>query len=74
MAVYYKIDGSNCYYTNENKSGYTELTRAISSSESSPAYNHNVVVELYDNKFILPAESNYLFSGATNTTFNDMNK
>ena len=67
--VYYKLDRNNLYYTNESKSGYT--LRPDNATLSTSKY---VIVELYNDKFELPANSAYLFIGATNTTFNDTDK
>lgn len=67
--VYIHVDGSTIYYTNEAKEGYT--LRPEYSQDSGGKF---VVVELYNNKFILPENSSYLFYNATNTSFNDMNK
>ena len=67
--VYYKIDGNNCYFTNEQKTGYTLHTAGDTVTE-----NKYVTIELYNNKFVLPENSSYLFSYASNTTFNDIDK
>lgn len=61
--VYYKIDGNNIYYTNENKSGYTEW-----SNQSNVASGKNVIVELYNGSFAIPSFSEDMFSGMTNTS------
>ena len=71
--VYYKIDGSNCYYSNEFKGGYKYWSNP-GSITGSPSYNRNIIIELYNNKFILPGSCRLLFAGITNTTFNDMDK
>ena len=68
--VYYKIDGDNCYYTNENKSGYTLRPEG---SQTIPG-SKNVIIELYNNKFVFPGDARYLFMKATNTAFNDIDK
>ena len=67
--VYYKIDGDNCYYTNENKSGYT-----LRSPTNYISREKIVIIELYNDKFILPENSSHLFQTCNNITFNDMNK
>lgn len=67
--VYYKIDDSKCYYTNENKEGYILRTDA-----AQVTYDVQIIIELYNDKFILPENSSYLFYRCTNTTFNDIDK
>ena len=67
--IYYKIDGQNVYCTNEQKDGYTLHQDGISSFN-----DKNVIIELYNDKFILPENSPFLFYGCTNSTFNDMDK
>ena len=68
--VYYKIDGDRVYYTNEHKSGYT-LRDQYDHEITNSRY---VTVELYNDKFELPANSSYLFYCASNNTFNDTDK
>ena len=73
--VYYRKDGSTIYYRNGWASGYTirpnwdpmDVNTQVSSSK-------NVIIELVDDKFILPYNSSYLVAGAVNSTFNDMDK
>ena len=67
--VYYKLNGDNCYYTNENKTGYT-----LRSDRSQISNAKNIIIELYNDKFILPNDSSYLFYYAKNTSFNDIDK
>ena len=67
--VYYKIDGDNIYYTNENKTGYTLRT-----ASSDVTTNKTVIIELYNDKFVFPVDSSKLFWKANNETFNDMDK
>ena len=70
--IYYKIDGDNLYYTNENKTGYTLLpwnTVSVIGSNGK-----NIIIELWGGKFRLREDSENLFFHALNTTFNDMDK
>ena len=62
-AVYYKISGNNVYFTNENKSDYTERGRS-----ESVASGKNVIVELYNGSFILTEYADNMFRGMTNTS------
>ena len=84
-SIYYKKSGDNLYYTNENKTGYYlyvpyNLDDSGSATEFNalkkycPSYERNVIIELYNNKFILPSDSRWLFFYSTNTEFNDMDK
>jgi len=84
-SIYYKKSGDNLYYTNENKTGYYlyvpyNLDDSGSATEFNalkkycPSYKRNVIIELYNNKFILPSDSRWLFFYSTNTEFNDMDK
>ena len=70
VLVYYKIDGDNLYYTNENKSGYAEWNPY--QSTGAPAYialNKNVIVELTNGQFTFQAVSDYMFAYCLNTSF-----
>lgn len=67
--VYYRVDGSNIYYTNEAKTGYE-----LRSTDSRVSANRAVTIELYNDKFILPAISSNLFSSAVNTSFDNIDK
>ena len=62
--VYYKIDGNDIYYTNEEKVGYT-----LRDQDSNISRYKNVIIELYNDKFIFPQYSGDLFNGALNTSF-----
>jgi hypothetical protein len=72
--VYYKISGETCYYTNENKSGYSLFVASSETYPPSPSTRCNVVIELYNNKFVFPTNARGLFILAKNTSFNDMDK
>ena len=66
--VYYKVDGSNVYVTNQNKSGYTLLNQ--DDTNIHVGEGKNVLVEAYDNKFVLPKNPSSIFYGSTNSSFN----
>lgn len=68
--VYYKIDGTNCYYTNEPKDGYS--TNGI--GYIAVASGKNIIIELYNDKFVFPERAHCLFEGCTNLEFNDIDK
>ena len=70
--IYYKVDGDNLYYTNENKTGYTLLPERPSSVIGSNG--KNIIIELWDGKFRLREDSGSLFIYSLNTAFNDMDK
>ena len=72
--VYYKLSGVNCFYTNEAKSGYTLYDKANFQHDASPTIGYQTVIELYNNKFILPENSYQLFYHSSSTSFNDMDK
>ena len=63
--VYYKIDGNNIYYTNEAKSGY-EL---LDSHHERVSLGKEVIIELYNDKFIFPENAWCLFTQCTNSEF-----
>ena len=68
--VYYKIDGNNIYYCNEQKDGYSALihtTPPISNGK-------NLIIDYIDNKFILPSNSSGLCYGITNSNLNETYK
>ena len=73
--VYYRNDGNTVYYRNGQASGYKirpnwdplNVETQISSGKT-------IIIELVNDKFILPYNSSYLFGGAANSTFNDMDK
>ena len=67
--VYYRVDGSTIYYTNESKTGYE-----LRSTDSWVSANRAVTIELYNDKFILPAISSNLFFSAANTSFDNIDK
>ena len=64
--VYYRVNGSTIYYTNEAKEGYT-----LRPNDSQVSSGKFAIVELYNDKFILPEISSNLFLAATNTSFED---
>ena len=73
MAVYYKTDSSTfpatMYLTNEEKTGYT-----LRPENNMWTAGKNVVIELYNDKFILPKNCKVFFFNAENSSFNDMDK
>ena len=72
-SVYYYVNGDYCYYTNEAKYDYEELP-AMSESSSMPCFHKTIIIELFRNKFVLRPDSSYLFYGARNITFDNMDK
>ena len=69
--VYYKVDGDNIYYCNEQKEDYLPI---VNSELTSLISHKKVIIELTDDKFILPEDSSYLFSTASNSSYNDTDK
>ena len=67
-SIYYKQTSTTCYYTNENKTGYslftpltidhcTDSTTSVIIEQHSVTKDRDVVIELYNDKFILPENS-----------------
>ena len=74
--IYYKIDGNNIYYSNQAKVGYD-----LKEDNSKLSDGKNVIVKLnQNNQFIFPTgdgfpeNASYLFYGATNTSFSNIDK
>lgn len=65
--IYYKQQGETIYYTNEDIDDYSVVRFPLGSNWL--ARDRNVVIEYYNNDFILPQYCDNLFSGMTNTTF-----
>ena len=62
--VYYLFDGSNkVRLTNEPKTGYSQI------GSTAVADGREVIVELYNGKFMPYRYAYYCFKGATNTSF-----
>lgn len=72
-SIYYKVIDDNCYYRSSDADGYTQLGN-IANGEDSPSNGKNIIIELVDDKFYLQPNSSNIFYGATNTTFNDLDK
>ena len=69
--VYYKIDNTTSpsivYFTNQNKNGYTKRTAGKTLNLTGKKF----AVELYNDKFILPEDSSYLFWGLSRNNIID---
>ena len=70
--VYYSETVNNTvHFTNEPKVGWTKYSYPT----LTPTMGGNkAIIDLYDDKFILPENARRMFCGATNTTFNDTDK
>ena len=69
--VYFKKTTTTTYFTNEpGKTGYKLRTVEdhAKANEYNPTWRRTVVIELYNDAFILPEDSNHMFVNIENTS------